>query len=103
MISAEDVAAIVPPRRRGRKMHRSTFHRWCTKGQNGVVLPSVWIGSQRYTSVEALQAFIERGTELRDSHLLQVPSRDPGGHAPSSARETRRQRRVEEALKKFGL
>lgn len=103
LISAEGVAAIVPPRRRGRRLHRSTFHRWCAKGLNGIVLPSVWIGGQRYTSVEALKTFIERVTEARDSHHSRVSSRPSGGQAPSSAGEARRHQRVEERLKQYGL
>lgn len=47
------------PKRRGKKVHYSTIYRWATKGARGRVLESVIIGGIRYTTVEALQRFVD--------------------------------------------
>ena len=108
MISARDVAEIVPPRRRGRKMHRSTFHRWCTRGQDGVVLESIRIGGQRFTTVEALQSFFARLTEVErarnPSDRAPTAAPDHGAQAsPTALGNSRRHRAVEAELERYGL
>lgn len=50
------------PRRRGRKVHYSTVFRWATKGARGKVLQSQLIGGIRYTSIAALNRFLEPAT-----------------------------------------
>lgn len=47
------------PRRRGKKVHYSTVYRWVTKGSRGRVLDSVRVGGVRYTSIEALERFLQ--------------------------------------------
>jgi len=51
-------AANHVPKRHGKKVHYSTLYRWATKGARGRVLESRLIGGIRYTTVEALQRFI---------------------------------------------
>ena len=102
LISARDVAEIVPPRRRGRRLHRSTFHRWCTRGQDGVVLESIWIGGQRFTTVEALRSFFARLTDARRTGSPGERGEPAPPHAARVdspvARDAERHRRVEAAL-----
>lgn len=60
-ITLADVAQHVP-KRRGRKIHYSTVFRWVTKGVRGRVLQSIKIGGIRYTTVEALERFLNEST-----------------------------------------
>jgi hypothetical protein len=75
-----------PRRRKGRKIHVSTFHRWATVGCRGVVLETIQIGGTRCTSLEALQRFFERLTDQKQS----VPHNAVGaGRTRSQARRLR--------------
>jgi hypothetical protein len=58
-ITLGEVPAEIPSRL-GNRLHVSTVHRWATTGVKGVILESIKIGGQRYTSKEALQRFVER-------------------------------------------
>jgi hypothetical protein len=60
LISFSDAAKTVIPRRRGRRTHLSTLHRWATSGIRGIVLETLVCGGCRVTSREALQRFFER-------------------------------------------
>lgn len=44
--------------------HISTLIRWYTKGVRGVKLETALIGGRRFTSLEAIQRFIDRLTGL---------------------------------------
>ena len=55
------------PRRRGKKVHYSTVYRWVTKGSRGRVLESVQVGGVRYTSIEALDRFLQTSSRGRSS------------------------------------
>ena len=57
-IPRSDVANHVP-RRRGKKVHYSTVYRWVTKGARGRILESVYVGGVRYTTIEAVNRFLE--------------------------------------------
>jgi len=46
------------PKRNGKKVHYSTVYRWTTKGARGRVLESRLVGGIRYSTVEALQRFM---------------------------------------------
>jgi hypothetical protein len=91
VISLADAAQLLPRRRRGRKIHVSTFYRWTTVGCRGVVLETIQIGGTRCTSREALQRFFER---------LSSPS---GGRTPAIGGRTvaRRQRESAAAGRKL--
>jgi len=54
-----------PPRRPGKPLHKSTFHRWATIGCKGVRLETLQVGGTRCTSAEALQRFFDRLSSLR--------------------------------------
>jgi Protein of unknown function (DUF1580) len=45
------------PRRRGKKVHLSTLHRWATVGVNGIRLQVVQVGGTRCCSRESLERF----------------------------------------------
>ncbi len=60
-----DAVYLLPPRRRGRKVHVSTLHRWASVGCRGVVLETVQVGGTRCTSVEALGRFFEALAEAK--------------------------------------
>lgn len=47
------------PRRRGRRVHLQSVHRWARRGLRGVVLETVRVGHSRYTSAEALRRFLK--------------------------------------------
>jgi hypothetical protein len=58
--------------------HPSTFWRWHRRGVRGIRLEAVVIGGRRYTSVEAIQRFVQR---LNDSKSGPgSPAADTRGH-----------------------
>lgn len=59
-VALTDVADLLP-RRHGNKVHHSTVYRWATKGARGRVLASWLVGGVRYTSIEALNRFLQPG------------------------------------------
>jgi hypothetical protein len=70
-----------PLLRRRRAVHRSVLERWRTQGIRGVVLETVKIGGTRYTSVEALQRFIERLNTPKAKAETATPSQIARDHA----------------------
>jgi hypothetical protein len=79
-------------RRRGRKLHPSTFYRWKEQG-----LETILVGGIRCTSQQALQRFFERRTAERD-RTSDVPS--PIGR--SAARRLRDSERAAAELESGG-
>lgn len=64
----------------------SSVYRWFGKGSRGARLETIVVGAKRYTSIEAIERFIERTT-----------ANSPGAALPPS-RQTSRQR--ETAIRK---
>ncbi len=64
LISPGEVVDLLPPRRRGRKAHKSTVFRWFTTGYKGLRLPFLQVGHQRCTSINALQSFLSALTTI---------------------------------------
>ncbi len=52
----------MPSRRRGRKLHIATVHRWFHHGLHGVRLEAIRVGGTLCTSEEALQRFFDQLT-----------------------------------------
>lgn len=52
--------------------HRSTLHRWRTKGVRGTRLPTLLIGGRRYVSREALAWFFDHATAAADGMVADV-------------------------------
>jgi hypothetical protein len=77
LLTFSQAADELPRRRRGRKVHTSTLHRWATSGCGGVVLETLRTPGGRLTSREALQRFFERLSRPGGS-----PSAD-AGRAPA--------------------
>jgi hypothetical protein len=69
LISFAEAANEVPRRRRGKKCHVSTIHRWAVTGIKGIRLETVVVGGSRCTSREALARFFRRLTEARDGAI----------------------------------
>ena len=57
-IPLADVPRYVP-KRRGKKVHYSTVYRWATKGARGRKLETILSGGLRYTTIEAVQRFLD--------------------------------------------
>jgi hypothetical protein len=91
-MSLAQAAALIPPRRRGRKTHVSTLFRWSTSGCRGIVMPTIQCGGTRCTSVEGIQWFFEQLTELSRDRGKAETAAIPLRRSPS-----RRRRESEEA------
>ena len=69
-----DVPGLLP-RRNGKKIHYRTVYRWATCGARGRVLESRLVGGIRYTTIAALNRFLETSTiqanEKRADEILQ--------------------------------
>jgi hypothetical protein len=86
-VTLTQAAALIPPRRRGRKTSVSTLFRWSKSGCRGVILPTIQVGGSRCTSTEALQWFCEVLTELsHDSGRTAEAADIPRWRSPSQRR-----------------
>ncbi len=74
----------------------SSIYRWFGKGCRGARLETIVVGAKRFTSVEAIQRFIERTT-----------ANSPGASLPPSRPTTRQReaaiRRTERELARAGI
>lgn len=79
LIRLEDVANYIPSRRKGKRLQRAVIFRWAKSGAGGVVLESQKIGGSWYTSVQAIQRFVERqnsfSADPQPPHLPKAVSR----------------------------
>lgn len=86
---------VWPSRRRGKRPHVATLHRWASVGCSGVRLETVSVGATRCTSSEAIVRFLEAVTRARSG---------AGVPAPESRRAaTSRARSVEHELDSLGI
>lgn len=60
----------------GTRPHLSTIHRWCVKGSRGVRLESKVLGGRRFTTIDAVEHFINSLTELCNG-LDEAPMETP--------------------------
>src|SRR5262249_37166613 len=95
LLTLAQAADLLPRRRRGRKAHVSTLHRWATDGCRGIVLETIQVGATRCTSREALQRFFEALTASRQG-AHNTPVSDTTRH-PVRRSVVRRQRDSERA------
>lgn len=103
LISPGEVVLLLPPRRRGRKAHKSTVFRWFATGYKGLRLPFLQVGGQRCTSVNALQSFLAALTtiarfEQGDSGPACAPTPELANEQPTQA--AKRHVRVEDDLRR---
>jgi hypothetical protein len=61
--SLSEAAKLLPRRRRGKRPHPSTLHRWATNGLRGEKLEVLRVGGTICTSEQALCRFFERLTK----------------------------------------
>lgn len=59
LLPLRDAADLFPRRRKGTKVNIATLWRWMTTGARGVVLETVRVGNQNYTTEQAIRDFIE--------------------------------------------
>lgn len=62
LIPLRDVTKLLPPTRRGRRIHVSCVYRWIGRGLKGHRLEFIQVGGSTYTSREALQRWTEKLT-----------------------------------------
>jgi hypothetical protein len=90
-----EAAGWVPRCRGGKKVAVSTFWRWARYGIAGVRLETIYCGTVRCTSREALQRFFERVSEARaggaDPDDPRPPARPRTDSRRRKASETARQ------------
>jgi hypothetical protein len=84
------LAKMLPRTRNDRPVHANTLRRWAFTGRRGIKLETIAIGGVTCSSREALARFFDRLTNLKQPD-------------PSPVRDRKRQVRVEECLKRFGL
>ncbi len=70
MVPFPDAPSRIPGR-----PHIATVHRWRLRGVRGIKLESCLVGGKRFTSIEAIERFVERTTAAADGE--QSPSRTP--------------------------
>jgi hypothetical protein len=58
LLPLRDAADLFPRRRMGAKVNVATLWRWMTRGTHGVVLETVRVGNQNYTTEQAVREFI---------------------------------------------
>src|SRR5262245_31302524 len=98
LLSLADAAGTLPRRRKGRKPHVSTLHRWATSGFKGVVLETIQVGGTKCTSEEALQRFFEACSTPRSAS---PPATATAGTPPVRRSTARRQRDATAAAKEL--
>lgn len=74
----------------------SSIYRWLGKGIRGARLETIVVGGQRFTSVEAIQRFIERTTANSPGASAPVPR-------PTSRQREAAIRRAERELRAAGV
>jgi hypothetical protein len=73
LIRLEDVADYLPSSRRGKRLGRAVVFRWALHGVRGTVLETMKVGGARFTSIEAVQRFVERQNEGGEGHCPHHP------------------------------
>lgn len=88
VMTLSEAAAALPE-----KKSRSTLHRWCMKGVQGVLLECRRVGRKLFTSAEALDRFCARVAAL---HVIGPGL--PTAPLKQGARTRQRRKKVEPAL-----
>jgi len=82
LLTPSEAAKRLPSGRPGRKVHIATIHRWFDRGD----LEFVKIGGRKFTSVEALNRFINRcNRQVRNTAPLQIIESPKGTAAARKA------------------
>ena len=75
--------------------HIATVNRWHIRGARGVRLETILVGGKRFTSIEAIQRFIDATTAAADGVATVEP--------PPSAAQQRKLDRLDRELAEAGL
>ena len=62
-LTLSEAAKRLPAKNSGRRLHVAALYRWASNGCRGVVLETIHVGGQRYTSMDALQRFLDEVTQ----------------------------------------
>lgn len=73
-IRVSAVPAILSKMNGGKRVSRSTVHRWLTAGIQGIRLEGVRVGGTWYTSIEALRRFLTATTQAATSGTSDSPT-----------------------------
>jgi len=75
-ITLSAACALPQLRRNGRKPHKASMYRWVTSGCRGITLESAIVAGSRVTTSEAVDRWIVRLSEPRDSQttMIQTPA-----------------------------
>jgi hypothetical protein len=99
LLTFSDAAKRLPRRRLGKRPHVATLHRWATGGVRGIRLDYVVVGTQRCTSMPALQRFIDALTDLDRGDAV---AGDPAPEDREPAKPSRsRQQAVDQAKRRL--
>jgi|688.fasta_scaffold1039369_2 hypothetical protein len=58
LLPLKEAVDLFPRRRKGTRVNIATLWRWMTAGARGVVLETVRVGNQNYTTEQAIRDFI---------------------------------------------
>lgn len=86
LVPLAEVPALLPPNRRGRRLHISVVYRWVQKGMRGIRLEAVQLGGRRVTSSEALSRFIAALTAQSALQSIAPEMRSPSARNRAVAR-----------------
>lgn len=79
----------------GKRPHKNTPWRWATKGVAGVILESVFINGQRWTSEQAIQRFLIASTNAKQAQHQAITQLLTDNSALKRASDIERQAREE--------
>ena len=65
ILSFSEVCRRLPRRRAGRPLHPATLYRWANPGLRGIKLETIQVGGTLCTSLEALQRFFDKLSQLK--------------------------------------
>ena len=77
LLSLAEAARRLPKRGNGKAIHVAAIYRWSTTGYAGVILETIQICGQKFTSTEALQRFAEAVTREGKGQLLGLSPKTP--------------------------
>jgi hypothetical protein len=75
LVPLRDIPKRLPFRANGKRLHISAVYRWTTCGVRGVMLETVRIGGQLFSSTEAIQIFAERLSQSPPAPVASTPKR----------------------------
>lgn len=79
LVPLASLPRILPKNSKGQARDITTINRWCRTGLRGETLDFVWIGGERFTTMESLRRFVRMvGKKYRQDTSGADCSRDAG-------------------------